>query len=401
MQMLGKEYCLFFDTNALRGEYWIRKDLEKKLKSLKKEDRVSFIFLLPEVVSQEWTVFFRTCVRQQLEKINTAYKSLGEMTVVGDSSIELSEEQIDAKAALLLKGLNFTVVPTPYEKIDTPMLINRAVEHQAPFNEKSDKGIKDAIIAHTIFEYAQSSKSQVVVIGNDGKFKEYLELLFGKRQVDFYGNLDEFESAIKLELNKLDKELAEKAYKAFHDADNKQTFYHTLGIAALLNSEYDKRFSNIEVLKQRMNTIPDIEGKTSDPYSFGQLPSSRAKKQSVSMYEPFFVEKEKNRLVWATDIELTKYYDESASMYSFQHEVTFTVVWSAILDKGEFTKPKLDSIEEVDESKHVRRKMLYAPEDILSGYQGIIPGIKDSYITGEPYNPLELPNELVTRNAYL
>jgi len=88
-----------------------------------------------------------------------------------DDSLDLEVEEI-VEDLYANSNAEFSYNEITLEQYEVlPTIKNYAIENQAPFEEKSDKGFKDAYIHFTILEYLASNQDKVYLITNDGRLK--------------------------------------------------------------------------------------------------------------------------------------------------------------------------------------------------------------------------------------
>lgn len=201
---------------------------------------------------------------------------------------------------------------------------NLAIKNEAPFENESDKGIKDAMVAFTIDEYLRNNpdiEQPIILVSDDARLGEYFQ---ERKDVVWVKSLDELEGQLELmtendnkssqQSNNTEKETPEechdstkaviltpqlaKARRLLTELRNSRTFATTHKVIAELQS-YVKYFTdedNVDVLLSTLNNSQIMWlAQDEDVEAFLRPIFDKAKdKLSLEQYNDFI-----NRTGWA------------------------------------------------------------------------------------------------------
>ncbi len=365
MRVINETYAVFFDTNTIKGKYWLDYSVKKGVISIGQETMIPVELYIPEVVQKEWTRYYSRYVKEQFDKITEAASKLAEMNF-NDVAPHVFDEKITHDTAeKLLASLGFTIIPTPHENINYPAILDLAVKKQPPFEplDGTDKGLKDAIIAETIKQYSiEHPEQKIVFVGRDGLMTEYLKsVISAKTEMLVYESLEEFSEELKLQNNNLSKELAKGASDAFFVQDVKSTFYYLLNIKDLLIGKYRSKLVDAESARKHLRLVKTTP--RSLPYSTVAGGKWNLDINKVYVSDPSFIEKNAQNLFWSVTLDFVQNYnvevvtsiaDAPASKYVDKHTVVYELTWTAELSAdGDLIHPSIKDIVEVTEIQSI------------------------------------------------
>jgi len=360
------KYKIYFDTNGIRNEKFFPPDLRKKMSNAKKNKFIKIQYLLPELVRDEWTNNYLTWALPQYTKIYNVNEAFENLEITGhDFKMPKQDDLLHMAEQYLIKS-GFEFVPVPYETIDIPSLIQRAVRHQAPFESEGDKGIKDALIAQTIKTEAEkvTNDEMMIFICNDSLFRDYInEIIPESPRFKMIESMNQVQGLIDLELNDLSQELAVKASTKFFINGDSNTLFYTDDIYSRLVTFYDKKFPDADtggkyvsgVPGTSLTTLQDSLGVSGDAiYSFGRT--------IINVKETTFKGINHRTLNWSTHISFRKEYLRNNPTLGNNilqqtdittHIITFEVKWHADLARSnrKLLKPSIESILPIKETK--------------------------------------------------
>jgi|GEM_PF-2688816 len=364
MREINNVYAVFFDTNTIKGKHWLDWSVRQHVPSIGKNMMITTKLYLPEVVQKEWSRYYTRYAKEQQGKIVDAGKALLDMDFDALSFMQLDDSKIVENSKQFLSKLGFSIVPTPHEKIDYKHLLDLAIQHEAPFEpaDGSDKGLKDAVIAHTIQQFAEDHPQEVIVfIGRDNLMSAYLrDILPKKTTFKFYKSIDEFQEELKLRNNDLSEELARGASKAFFVPGVKETFYYRLNVGELLIGNYRSRLTDADAAKSHLSHVEITkDSPTKTAVSHGDWSIGAHK---IVVEDPSFTRRDNQRLHWTVTVGFTQTYNVSVPMretitpyvYKIDHNVVYTLAWSAELSStGELINPSIEKLAQANESQSI------------------------------------------------
>ena len=307
------EYKVIFDNNVLWGNP-LRKEVKELVKKWKRNSNVDIEFLLPEVVQEEFKKSYINKVEEAQIQVNKWTGLLANFLEKDFKKPVIASSRLDDKIKTLLKNNGFTIIPTPYEKIKLKELIEKAVYYKQPFQKKREKGFKDAVIAQTVFEYLKEAgeKVKVVFISGDENLRKYINHTHKKaKYFKSYKSVPDFESDLKLHLEKINEELIEKISKKA-----KVMFYSqkkpssSLLVKWNLIKQIDSKYSDIFTepnLSEDLGGVVIVRGEEK-PYESEWNPVSDGK---FEISAPIFIEKTKEeKYLWETTMVYIRRYEE-------------------------------------------------------------------------------------------
>lgn len=355
------KYKVFLESNAMIGRHWMKSDLLEQVATLRAEQLADIRFYIPGIVHEEWSRHYMDEATTHLNKAASALRGLDRMNIKAITIDSMDEATMQKRADAILKKAKIFVAETPYESIDMAAIIARAVKHIPPFEPDSDKGIKDAFVAHTMKEYIASHSLQkntkYAIITQDEILVEYLEELLGE-ELEIYGSLEDFASSIRLTIDKLSNDLLAKAKAKFYTPRDENSIYLSEKVFDKLFAAYEEYISSSGGIEQHLRSLKDLKIKG----GYSQLPNDSSWVRLDRKYfidGTSFVKRSRGRLHWSTLLTLKQAYATSSQSAdgivinnpsSVIHEVQYQITWSAALrDGNELSAPKLLDISTSDE----------------------------------------------------
>ena len=359
------KYQVFLDSNALRDKDWIKTDLFAKLEGLRRENLADVKFYLPGIVEQEWLNHYKILAAQHQSNVQRFHRKLEEMGSKVKHPDTLDDQSFEQIAKGLLRKNRLYVIPTPYDRIDWPTLMSRAVEHVAPFEPDSDKGIKDAVLAHTVYDYAKRHSARrdqrIVVITHDERLQVYLQEVFSENELEVYSTLEDFASKLRLVVDELGANLLAKAKGAFYTHEDVTSLYKKEEVGARLRTMYDDLILQEGGVRARVAKLSQEKIKGTYPVPDGQTWTPTRSRFLIT--QTSFVGRKGARLQWLTKLTLKQAYTVSTtnklghtitSPLLVTHGVLFDIKWSTKIGHTQnLISRKITSISMIDEKVEV------------------------------------------------
>lgn len=235
--------------------------------------------------------------------------------------------------------------------------MTRAVKHLPPFEKESDKGIKDAVLAHTVRRHADRHSAarnrHIIVITNDHLLQTYLGEVLNGIKFDIYSSLEEFGSNLRLVIDELGADLLSKAKMKFYTRDEEASLYNTAHLATRLKEEYTRLVSASGSIMLHITKL--FPGKLIDNYPISTDGDWESMDRKITIIETTFVGRS-GRLKWSTIINFQQAYALSnANRFgnnpvSVVHSALFEVKWSSRLGVNRsIISTRIDSTSVIDE----------------------------------------------------
>jgi hypothetical protein len=384
MRVVNDTYAVFFDTNTVKGKYWIDHSVRQKAVTIKDDNIIKIELYLPEVVQKEWSRYYVRHAKEQYDKILDASNKLLDMNFDTQTFNVFDETKVNVNSKKYLKSLGFTLVTTPHDEIDYKELVELAIKHAPPFepSDGSDKGLKDAIIAHTIKDFATKNPTKkIVFIGRDGLMTTYLKKLMPvEDSFVLCDSIEDFAEIMKLTNSKLNKELAKGASEAFFIQDVKSTFYYVLRTRDLLIARYRAKIIDAEAARKHLKAIKiNPESSLSHTLDGGQWSTGS---NQILIPDSSFQIKENERLYWTVELDFVQNYNvdkETSTItgmptsHSIKHIVVYKVLWSAELtETGDLVNPKIETVSDVDEYQTIKTQNSLGGIDNLTAFKQLL-----------------------------
>lgn len=363
---------VFLDANPLHSDQWIHPGIQSLLQSVTADPMLTVELKISEIAEKELGSWFTELTSKHIRNIDKARVSLEKLGYAKLPKVPTPADiETTFKKSLDLHGIKSIAVP--YEQINLADLAQRCIDKKPPFKEK-DLGFKDALIARTISEYAKKySETDIVVITADGRFKEYLEELFGEfpERLTIHDTIGEFASTLHLRRSQLDENLQRSAMALFYSATNPKSLFTVRNIEALLKDDYGQRYPDVEAVKDRIQslqlprnalaTLLNISDRTltaSDTLVYINAASQIGDTQ--------FIGNDDKLLHWSTEVHMIHSYavtteTENATVTSpstLEHVMHYQIAWDAKLGPdGKLTIASKDV--EIKSAKESRKWNLF------------------------------------------
>lgn len=362
MKVVNKKYAVFLDANAMRGKWWVTKDL---VGSVEKADGtlLNCTFYVAEIVEEEWLKNFADHAQKQQDKVSSARNVLKEMgfNVLDDDHTTLAKEV----GRNYLRKIGVKKVKTPYENIDLKKLIKLAVDHKPPFKNK-DEGIKDAVFAETMRNYAlEHPDEHILAVTEDVTLASYLKdkQSSGLPRSDVIGDLKELENYINLKAINVKSVVSEYADDLFYTSGLSTTVFNKSGLSKYFANDYEKRFgSNTMDHVTKLDWLDSEDGERFGD-DFGDQDGWLKGPKAIRIEPPKFLKKQDGLLLWQSKVVYEQEYwlnsmtaDGIAINYpnSLVHRVSYSVKWSSRQDKNSLNNGELIEVNFYGEHKHMK-----------------------------------------------
>lgn len=289
------------DTNLARNENSYSELLgnRKQLQAIAASNELYIPeVVIDEIVAQKRLSFLRE--KAQINRSGILKLTSFSMNEAENLTFEQVEEKIRSDKSIQFKVLHQAPVEYAFSRI-----YNWAINHEPPFEEKSDKGFKDACIVASIDHFLEqrSKETRVMICTDDKRMAEYFK---DRNNITVEGDLN---NVIKLNNRPKDKESAEPAAN-ISDVDTKNAANADVNdlIEALANSlSFAETHSIISKLSSSPNaTTSQQELRILSVALANQQVEWILKDDDVSEYiKPIFL-RHKDELI---DNEYTRYLD--------------------------------------------------------------------------------------------
>jgi hypothetical protein len=292
------QFKVVLDTNAIwtGGEsYLLRREMSDLVDTNRGDAHLAIEWILPEVVLRER-------LYQMKREAVSLLPSLARLERVIGHPLNITEEVISDRISdavnRQVQHLQLIVHPASYDRVDWLRLVGDAVDRRAPFEGKSEKGFRDAIIAETFLQLVEESPSQpqhcrLVLLTNDSLLSEAVKFrIAGRNNVQVFASSDELKGLINTLMSTVPEDyvarLQVKAKEYFvKDTDNQKGLFYEMKV----------RDAVLSKCESQLEARP--EGTDSRSNGTWYVPSPR------------FLKKEGQRVFWATRFSIeTKAYKE-------------------------------------------------------------------------------------------
>lgn len=281
-----------FDTSAIftkEAHYLLAKDVEKLIDSCRQHRDVELVWHLPEVVVDERTAQMQRIAAEHLPAIGRLERLLGNKLNITREGLH---ERIDAAIRRSVREYGLTISRLDAEAVNWPQLIRRAVYREPPFSDapKTEKGFRDAIVLETFLQIANSKprspgSCHIALVAGD----ELLRVAAGTatteaRNVRVLASVDELKGLINTLVAKVDEEFVAKIRKQagifFFQRDDDSCLLRQAKILEKAKRHHD----------DELTAVPDD--------------ADFRKNVEWRVAPPRFVGKQKQRVTWASRIEV-------------------------------------------------------------------------------------------------
>jgi hypothetical protein len=354
------QVAIILDTNALRGKHWLQDAVRQVVQEFRGDARVTVVIYIPEVVKREWLKNFVHVASETASRHNANTLKLRGMLGEEITAVEFDEVKLLETGERHLADLGVQTLPFNSGKFPVDNLLDRAVKNLPPFEADSDKGFKDAAIAHSVLDFARSRSDteDIILITADQILNDYLnELLTEEDRVSIHSSVDAGSTELKLKLVELNKGLASEATPLFYQTDSKETLFYKEAISGKASGIYDQLFPDQEAARRHITGVASPEGMAplGNP---PQLPSEAIwvkGTRDITPTQTTFIKKEGNKLLWENLVIVYQRYELEDNSQGPSSEITggpghvvhaleLKVVWSTTMSRGNpLTRPKFVS----------------------------------------------------------
>ena len=161
------------DTNLARNENSFTRLLGNRgqLEAISVKARL----IIPEVVIDEIIAQKRAAFQKEVASLKRS--GVLKLADFSEGAFESLDFDIVERGIRDDKSIEYDILPLPPTDYAFPLLYRWAISHSAPFEEKSDKGFKDACIVASIEHYLQRHKGEgeVVLCTDDNRMASYFD----------------------------------------------------------------------------------------------------------------------------------------------------------------------------------------------------------------------------------
>lgn len=164
---------VIIDTNLARNENSFTRLLgnRSQLEAISAKARL----VIPEVVIDEIIAQKRSAFQKEVASLKRS--GVLRLTDFSESAFESLDFDGVERGIRDDESIGYDILPLPPADYVFPLLYGWAISHSAPFEEKSDKGFKDACIVASIEHYLEQHKGEgeVVLCTDDNRMASYFE----------------------------------------------------------------------------------------------------------------------------------------------------------------------------------------------------------------------------------
>jgi PIN domain len=191
-----------FDTSAIWtiGEsYLLRREISDLVDGNRGDAHLVLEWILPEMVMRERIYQMQKEAASLLPAVTRLERVIGHPFNITE---EVLQRRITEAVERQITEHLLLIHPASYDRIDWLRLIGDSVSRRPPFDVKSEKGFRDAIIAETFLQIVEVSPEQpqrcrIVLLSNDGLLSEAVRNRLGNRNnVQVLGSVDELKGLI-------------------------------------------------------------------------------------------------------------------------------------------------------------------------------------------------------------
>lgn len=193
---------IVFDTNAIwtGGEsYLLRQEIADLVGTTREDVHLEIAWILPEVVLHER-------LHQMFREAIALLPSLARLEKVIGHPLNITEavvfQRISESVERQIAEHKLVIQQASYANVDWQRLVGDAVNRRPPFELKSEKGFRDAIIVETFLQLVEASPDQpqrcrIVLLTNDALLTRAAKgRLDGRNNVQVFGSVDELKGLI-------------------------------------------------------------------------------------------------------------------------------------------------------------------------------------------------------------
>jgi hypothetical protein len=285
------ELRVVFDSNALFNEaahHLVRKDVRELIEQNSNHADIRLVWHLPEVVVNERKYQMTKRGFELLPSIQKIERLLGHNLNITEGVVR---ERVDAAVQSAMTSLSLQRLTIAISDVDWDRLMTDAAFRKPPFDPgEKEKGFRDALVGESFLQLVAASpvspkSCRIALVTNDELLTKMVAARTRDRtNVRLLTSLDELKELI----NTLASETTEEYVAGLHPAaaavfierDKKAGLFYSAGVLETITRQYEKELS--------------------------ELPAgaSRRRRTTTAIAPPRFVRKEKQKIYWASRIEL-------------------------------------------------------------------------------------------------
>jgi PIN domain len=178
---------IVLDTNAIwtGGEnYLLRREMSELVRGNRGDAHLDIQWILPEVVLHERRYQMQREASALLPSLTRLERVIGHPLNITE---EVIGERISSAVERQVQEHQLVVQPVSYDHIDWLRLVVDAVYRRPPFEAKSEKGFRDAIIAETFLQLVNASPEQpqrcrIILLTSDTLLGQTVEARISERK---------------------------------------------------------------------------------------------------------------------------------------------------------------------------------------------------------------------------
>ncbi len=240
---------IIIDSNALIPHYYFLQGSNFELikKFIKHNPETSLV--LPKIVLEEVTNKYRKHLEEDYKNCQKLYiKFINKFPrtnlIKEPFNLDINEESRNYNYFLTTDiKEDFNLEIFDYCQISHERIVNRAILHKKPFDEKSEKGYRDSLIWESILDIAQKAEDEVVFITNNKK-----DFLSGET-TDLHPELIADLEAINIPLEKI------RVFKSIGDFVKEFILPKIKQIGKVILEENLKEYTIIDYLRSERESI--------------------------------------------------------------------------------------------------------------------------------------------------
>lgn len=323
---VDRELKVVLDTSALYTQMandLVKNEVRDLINQNLHHNDLKTTWHLPEVVIHERQY-------QMIQKANDHLISLEKIERLLGHKLGITSETlkglVEAAVSKQIQELKIHKLILDHAKVDWGQLIINAAYRIAPFEQgDKEKGFRDSLVLESFMQLIASSpktpsKCRIVLVTNDTKLTDAANARIQTQQNSTVLNsLDDLRALINTLASEVSEEYIQKmkvkaAAIFFIDKDHKEALYYKEKISDRIAEEFS----------EQLNEIPVAGG--------------IRKRAGISIFQPRFVKKDKQRIYWTSRI------DFKAEIYVNAPKVQPQQMFASVLASGAPATPSTNSV---------------------------------------------------------
>jgi hypothetical protein len=242
------QFKIVLDTNAIwaRGEsYLLSREMSELVDTNRGDAHLVIEWILPEVVLNERIYQMQREAVALLPGLTRLERVIGHPMNITE---EIISTRISETVDRQVRGHQLIVRSVFYEKIDWIRFVKDAVARRPPFEAKTEKGFRDAIIAETFIQLVEESPEQpqrcrLVLLTNDSLLSEAVKSrVYSSNNVQIFSTADQLKGLINTLMSTVPEDyvarLQAKAEDFFNDTKTKAGLFYDMEIRDAVQTQY-------------------------------------------------------------------------------------------------------------------------------------------------------------------